>query len=161
MTMAKYMITLLLALSISLVTSFLLHHPRTYYSYRIATNNNQNSNDASRQIVTTQQHPFTIGGQNNNRNLHPSSFFRQRKSIGNVQMMGLFGLGAPEIAIILVAAAFLLGPQKLAELGKEGGKIAGNLKDVPKEFQKGLEEGEIEAKSRVAKPMENVVEKEE
>lgn len=61
--------------------------------------------------------------------------------------MGLFGLGAPEIAVILVAAAFLLGPQKLAELGKDAGKIAGELKEVPKEFQKGLEEGEKSALS--------------
>jgi sec-independent protein translocase protein TatA len=67
---------------------------------------------------------------------------RQRRSVANVQMMGLFGLGAPEIAIILIAAAFLLGPQKLAELGKDAGKIAGELKEVPKEFQAGLKEGE-------------------
>ncbi len=56
--------------------------------------------------------------------------------------MGLFGLGGPEIAIILIAGAFLLGPQKLAELGKEAGKMAGELKEVPKEFQEGLAEGE-------------------
>lgn len=61
--------------------------------------------------------------------------------------MGLFGLGAPEIAVILVAAAFLLGPQKLAELGKDAGKIAGELKEVPKEFQAGLKEGEQAAQS--------------
>jgi sec-independent protein translocase protein TatA len=54
----------------------------------------------------------------------------------------VFGLGAPEIAVVLVAAAFLLGPQKLAELGKDAGKIAGELKEVPKEFQAGLKEGE-------------------
>jgi len=57
----------------------------------------------------------------------------------------LFGLGAPELVIILVAAAFLLGPQKLAEFGKDAGKIAGELKEVPKEFQKGLAEGEKQA----------------
>ena len=68
--------------------------------------------------------------------------------------MGLFGLGAPEIAVILVAAAFLLGPQKLAELGKEAGKIAGELKEVPKEFQKGLEEGEEQAKTIKQKTLE-------
>ena len=62
-----------------------------------------------------------------------------------VQTMSLFGLGAPELAIILIAAAFLLGPQKLAELGKDAGKIAGELKEVPKEFQKGMAEGEQEA----------------
>lgn len=69
--------------------------------------------------------------------------------------MGLFGLGAPEIAVILVAAAFLLGPQKLAELGKDAGKIAGELKEVPKEFQAGLQEGE---KSAQATKKANIVE---
>ena len=80
----------------------------------------------------------------------PKALQRQRKSVASVQTMGLFGLGAPEIAIILVAAAFLLGPQKLAELGKDAGKIAGELKEVPKEFQKGLEEGEKQAKAMKA-----------
>mmetsp|Transcript_12669 Transcript_12669/g.14866 ORF Transcript_12669/g.14866 Transcript_12669/m.14866 type:complete len:147 (+) Transcript_12669:94-534(+) len=79
--------------------------------------------------------------------LLPPSLTNQRKSTptGQIQTMGLFGLGGPEIAIILVAAAFVLGPQKLAELGKDAGKIAGELKEVPKEFAKGLEEGEAEA----------------
>jgi len=65
--------------------------------------------------------------------------------------MGLFGLGAPEIGIILVAAAFLLGPEKLASLGKDAGKIAGELKEVPKEFQAGMAEGEAQAKALKAK----------
>lgn len=72
----------------------------------------------------------------------PVSLKNQRYSMAQVQTMSLFGLGGPEIAIILIAGAFLLGPQKLAELGKDAGKIAGELKEVPKEFQKGLEEGE-------------------
>uniref|UniRef100_A0A7S1DA49 Uncharacterized protein n=1 Tax=Cyclophora tenuis TaxID=216820 RepID=A0A7S1DA49_CYCTE len=79
--------------------------------------------------------------------LIPAALQRQRKSVASVQTMGLFGLGPAEIAVILVAGAFLLGPQKLAELGKDAGKIAGELKEVPKEFQKGLEEGEASAKS--------------
>jgi sec-independent protein translocase protein TatA len=76
---------------------------------------------------------------------HPKAVQRQRNSMASVQTMGLFGLGGPEIAIILIAGAFLLGPQKLAELGKEAGKMAGELKEVPKEFQQGLAEGEKEA----------------
>eukprot|EP00526_Cylindrotheca_closterium_P029716 CAMPEP_0113614970 /NCGR_PEP_ID=MMETSP0017_2-20120614/7449_1 /TAXON_ID=2856 /ORGANISM="Cylindrotheca closterium" /LENGTH=139 /DNA_ID=CAMNT_0000524171 /DNA_START=47 /DNA_END=466 /DNA_ORIENTATION=- /assembly_acc=CAM_ASM_000147 len=76
----------------------------------------------------------------------PASLQRQRNSVAQVQTMGLFGLGAPEIGVILVAAAFLLGPEKLAEFGKDAGKIAGELKEVPVEFQKGLEEGEAQAK---------------
>lgn len=77
----------------------------------------------------------------------PTSLQRQRHSVAQVQTMGLFGLGAPEIGVILVAAAFLLGPEKLASLGKDAGKIAGELKEVPKEFQAGIEEGEAQAKS--------------
>jgi len=92
----------------------------------------------------------------------PPALQRQRQSVAPVQTMGLFGLGAPEIAVILVAAAFLLGPQKLAELGKDAGKIAGELKEVPKEFQEGLKEGEKQAmemkKSNVAETVEVVKE---
>eukprot|EP00566_Odontella_aurita_P035615 CAMPEP_0113596378 /NCGR_PEP_ID=MMETSP0015_2-20120614/40289_1 /TAXON_ID=2838 /ORGANISM="Odontella" /LENGTH=85 /DNA_ID=CAMNT_0000503859 /DNA_START=491 /DNA_END=748 /DNA_ORIENTATION=- /assembly_acc=CAM_ASM_000160 len=72
--------------------------------------------------------------------------------------MSLFGLGGPEIAIILVAATFLLGPQQLAKMGKDAGKFAGEFKeewkDVPEGFSKGFEEGQIEAKSSKAKEME-------
>lgn len=70
--------------------------------------------------------------------------------------MGLFGLGAPEIAVILIAGAFLLGPQKIAELSREAGKTAGELKEIPKEFQKGIEEGEVDARSKKAKQMDAV-----
>ena len=72
--------------------------------------------------------------------------------------MGLFGLGAPEIGIILVAAAFLLGPEKLAQLGKDAGRVAGELKEVPKEFQAGLKEGEAAAmatKKQIAETSED------
>jgi len=76
---------------------------------------------------------------------YPTAIQRQRSSVASVQTMGLFGLGAPEIAVILLVGAFVLGPTKLAELGKEAGKMAGELKEVPKEFQAGLSEGEKQA----------------
>lgn len=91
----------------------------------------------------------------------PVSLQRQRKSMANVQTMGLFGLGAPEVGIILVAAAFLLGPDKLASMGKDAGKIAGELKEVPKEFQAGMAEGEASAKAMKASEMSNVDEQQE
>mmetsp|Transcript_8363 Transcript_8363/g.18081 ORF Transcript_8363/g.18081 Transcript_8363/m.18081 type:complete len:146 (-) Transcript_8363:314-751(-) len=78
---------------------------------------------------------------------HPVAIKNQRRSMASVQTMGLFGLGGPEIAVILIAGAFLLGPSKLAELGKEAGKMAGELKEVPKEFQEGLAEGEKQAQA--------------
>ena len=91
----------------------------------------------------------------------PVSIRNQRYSVAQVQTMSLFGLGGPEIAIILIAAAFLLGPQKLAELGKDAGKIAGELKEVPKEFQKGLEEGEAMAQSTKKEIEADIVSKKE
>lgn len=90
----------------------------------------------------------------------PIAIQNQRYSMAQVQTMSLFGLGAPEIAVILIAGAFLLGPQKLAELGKDAGKIAGELKEVPKEFQKGLEEGEKQAMA-TKKKIAGEVEKQE
>mmetsp|Transcript_43183 Transcript_43183/g.101252 ORF Transcript_43183/g.101252 Transcript_43183/m.101252 type:complete len:147 (-) Transcript_43183:263-703(-) len=63
----------------------------------------------------------------------------------------LFGLGAPELAIIAVAAAFVLGPAKLGEMSKDLGKMAGELKEVPKEFQAGVNEGEVQAKAMKAR----------
>lgn len=91
------------------------------------------------------------------------SLKRQRRSVANVQTMGLFGLGAPEIAIILLVGVVLVGPQ---QLGKSAGKMAGNLssqlgdieelKKIPEEFQKGVEEGESNSRARNAKQMESI-----
>lgn len=93
----------------------------------------------------------------NRANEYPAAIEKQRKSVAQVQTMGLFGLGGFEIAIILVAGAFVLGPEKLGEMSRGAGKMSSGLgsefKDIPKEFQKGLEEGETEARSRKAKPM--------
>ncbi|CAM9243419.1 unnamed protein product, partial [Phaeothamnion confervicola] len=66
--------------------------------------------------------------------------------------MGFFGLGAPEIAVIVVVAAVILGPDKLTGLAKDVGKMAGELKEVPKEFQAGIEEGERTTKVRKDDP---------
>mmetsp|Transcript_32920 Transcript_32920/g.97150 ORF Transcript_32920/g.97150 Transcript_32920/m.97150 type:complete len:164 (-) Transcript_32920:240-731(-) len=83
---------------------------------------------------------------------------RQRQSVSSVQMQGLFGLGAPEIAIILVAAAVVLGPQKLADLTKDAGKMAGEygkeLKNVPDEFKKGYDETQGDIRAKKAKQMD-------
>ena len=88
----------------------------------------------------------------------PYQIIQHRKSVATVQTFGLFGLGPAEIAIIVVAGAFVLGPRKLGELVKSSGKMASEskdaLKDIPAEFKKGMEEGEVNARSRKAKPVE-------
>lgn len=81
----------------------------------------------------------------------------------STQLLSLFGLGPAEIAIIAIAAIFLIGPSKLTEFTRSAGEVAGKeaaawkeLKNIPEEFQKGLEEGEIESRSRKAKVMDKV-----
>ncbi|KAI2500407.1 hypothetical protein MHU86_14078 [Fragilaria crotonensis] len=90
----------------------------------------------------------------------PQSVQNQRKSVANVQTAGLFGLGLPEIAVILVAGLLVVGPEKISEMVRASGQVAGELKnelrDVPEEFKKGLEEGETNARSSKAKKMEPV-----
>ena len=71
------------------------------------------------------------------------------KTRRSVVTNSLFGLGAPELVVILGLGAFVLGPDKLASMAKDFGKVAGELKDVPKEFKEGLEEGEAAKAARV------------
>ena len=83
---------------------------------------------------------------------------RDRRAVGasvthktrrSVVTNSLFGLGAPELVVILGLGAFVLGPDKLASMAKDFGKVAGELKDVPKEFKEGLEEGEAAKAARI------------
>lgn len=83
------------------------------------------------------------------------SIVSQSRNAVNMQLMGLFGLGGLEIAVICVGIGVVLGPQKIASLIRATGETAGEIKTelskVPDEFQKGYEEGQIEARSRKAK----------
>jgi len=54
--------------------------------------------------------------------------------------MGLFGLGAPELAVIGVAVLFVLGPDNVKEMVKGLGKMSADLKELPEEFNKGMQE---------------------
>lgn len=95
----------------------------------------------------------------------PVSLKRQRKSVAFVQTQGIFGLGFGEIAIIAVAIGFLLGPQKIGEILRSGvdasNEMGEGIKKVPEQFQKGLEEGEVEARSRNAKRIKKLTNNEQ
>mmetsp|Transcript_16044 Transcript_16044/g.36423 ORF Transcript_16044/g.36423 Transcript_16044/m.36423 type:complete len:142 (-) Transcript_16044:180-605(-) len=67
---------------------------------------------------------------------------------GAAPVMGLFGLGTPELAIIAGVAMVILGPDQLKKMAKDIGKVSAELKQVPEEFNKGMEIGsaELEAK---------------
>jgi len=89
------------------------------------------------------------------RSLSHVSLSRQRRSVASIQTQGIFGLGGLELAIILAAGAFLIGPEQLGRFaGQLKSDLPDELKKIPEEFQKGVEEGETNARARNAKLME-------
>ena len=78
--------------------------------------------------------------------------------------MGIFGLGLPEIGIILVVAGFIIGPEGVGNMiggftGKVKGDLPDELKKIPDALQKGFEESTENSKARNAKQMEDVPDK--
>lgn len=71
--------------------------------------------------------------------------------------MGLFGLGLPEIAVIACVGIFIFGPQKIADMGKDLGGLAGGVKKATSEFREAMEDSLADADKEIE---ERKVEKE-
>eukprot|EP00190_Bangiopsis_sp_CCMP1999_P001267 CAMPEP_0198728406 /NCGR_PEP_ID=MMETSP1475-20131203/9115_1 /TAXON_ID= ORGANISM="Unidentified sp., Strain CCMP1999" /NCGR_SAMPLE_ID=MMETSP1475 /ASSEMBLY_ACC=CAM_ASM_001111 /LENGTH=143 /DNA_ID=CAMNT_0044490761 /DNA_START=222 /DNA_END=653 /DNA_ORIENTATION=- len=71
-------------------------------------------------------------------------------------MMGVFGLGVPELLVIGGAAALIFGPSKISELGKSLGGVAGSVKKASNEFQEAMQESMAEADKEIAARKEQV-----
>ncbi len=49
--------------------------------------------------------------------------------------MNVFGIGLPEMAVIMVLALLVFGPKKLPEIGRTLGKAMRSFQDASKEFE--------------------------
>jgi sec-independent protein translocase protein TatA len=49
--------------------------------------------------------------------------------------MNVFGIGLPEMALILVIALLVFGPKKLPEIGQSLGKAIRGFQDASREFE--------------------------
>lgn len=49
--------------------------------------------------------------------------------------MNVFGIGLPEMVLIMVVALLVFGPKKLPEIGRSMGKAIRSFQDASKEFE--------------------------
>ena len=49
--------------------------------------------------------------------------------------MNIFGIGIPEIAVIVILALLIFGPKRLPQLGRTIGKTLKGLQTASKEFE--------------------------
>ena len=72
--------------------------------------------------------------------------------------MNIFGVGLPEVTVILILALLIFGPKKLPELGKQLGKTLQSLKNASNEFQNELNKAVNESENTKTN---NMIEKNE
>jgi sec-independent protein translocase protein TatA len=70
--------------------------------------------------------------------------------------MNVFGIGLPEMAVIMVVALLIFGPKKLPEIGRSMGKAIRGFQEASKEFQNEFqkEASQIEAAVKTTAELE-------
>ena len=67
--------------------------------------------------------------------------------------MNVFGVGLPEMAVILVLALLVFGPKKLPEIGRSLGKAIKGFQDASKEFEEEFKKEAQQIEKVVSSPM--------
>ncbi|MEM1253760.1 MAG: TatA/E family twin arginine-targeting protein translocase [Cyanobacteria bacterium P01_H01_bin.21] len=75
--------------------------------------------------------------------------------------MNIFGIGLPEMALIMMVALLVFGPKKLPEIGRSLGKAIKGFQDASKEFEDEFKREAARIEKTVAEPMKATLEKQE
>lgn len=72
--------------------------------------------------------------------------------------MNIFGIGLPEMVLILVLALLVFGPKKLPEIGRSLGKALKGFQDASKEFESEFKREAERIEKVVKEPMRATLE---
>lgn len=72
--------------------------------------------------------------------------------------MNVFGMGLPEIGLIMVLALLIFGPKKLPEIGRSMGKAIRGFQEASKEFEAEFKREAEQLEKPAKEPMEATLE---
>lgn len=72
--------------------------------------------------------------------------------------MNVFGVGLPEMALILVLALLVFGPKKLPEIGKSLAQALGSFKKAQQEFETEFKKEAEQLQKTINEPMKASIE---
>lgn len=75
--------------------------------------------------------------------------------------MNIFGIGLPEMALILVLALLVFGPKKLPEIGRSLAQALGSFKKAQQEFETEFKKEAAQIQKTVTEPMKASIERPE
>ncbi|NEQ53691.1 MAG: TatA/E family twin arginine-targeting protein translocase [Leptolyngbya sp. SIO3F4] len=72
--------------------------------------------------------------------------------------MNIFGIGLPEMALIMMVALLVFGPKKLPEIGRSLGKAIKGFQDASKEFEDEFKKEAAKLEKTVTEPIKATLE---